>query len=329
MSALIAAARREGSLNVIALPPGLANYGAVIREFSRRYGITVHSIAPGDSSAQEIAQIKSQNGAAAAADVLDLSMPVALAHASLFAPYQVATWTSIPAGQKAPDGAWVQDYGGYMSVGYDRARFGVITSLNQLLGPRFRDAVALAGDPRRASAALNAVMMASLASGGSPGDIAPGVSFFHKLKAAGNLVSSPGGGGSFGAPAAPVVINWDFLNTPALVGRPATSWKLFIPAQAVVANFSAQAINARAPHPAVARLWEEFLYSQGPRGGQNMWARSGLRPVEEAAMAASGTLTRAAVAQLPPVRGTAVFLSRSDQARAAAYLAAHWAAAVG
>ena len=51
-------------------------------------------------------------------------MSVAVADSKLFAPYQVATWQAIPASQKAPDGAWVQDYGGFMSVGYNSARFG-------------------------------------------------------------------------------------------------------------------------------------------------------------------------------------------------------------
>ena len=74
-------------------------------------------------------------------------MSVALANTSLFAPYEVSTWSSIPAAQKASNGVWVQDYGGYMSIGYNSAKFPSITSVSQLLGPQFKNAVALNGNP--------------------------------------------------------------------------------------------------------------------------------------------------------------------------------------
>ena len=93
-----------------------------------------------------------------------------------------------PGSQKDTAGLWYEDYGGYMSVGYNSAKFGTITSLSQLLGPKFKNAVALNGNPTEANAALNGVMMASLAKGGSAGSITHGVSFFHKLKQAGNFI---------------------------------------------------------------------------------------------------------------------------------------------
>ena len=41
MDALVAAAKKEGTLNVIALPPDWANYGEVIKAFQAKYGIKV------------------------------------------------------------------------------------------------------------------------------------------------------------------------------------------------------------------------------------------------------------------------------------------------
>ena len=155
--------RSEGTLNVIALPANWANYGNIIKDFTAKYGIKVNSIAPSDSSAQEVTQIQQKNGTSLAADVLDVGGSVATASTSLFAPYEVATWSSIPAGLKEPTGLYVGDYGGYMSVGYDSAKFGTITSLSQLLGSKFKNDVALNGNPTQANAALNGVMMASLA----------------------------------------------------------------------------------------------------------------------------------------------------------------------
>src|SRR5215467_7787055 len=102
-------------------------------------------------------------------------MAVALANTSLFAPYEVSTWKDIPDGQKEPSGLWFQDYGGYMSIGYDSAKVPTITSIQDLTQAAFKGKVALNGDPTKANAALNGVMMASLAAGGSLDNIAPGV----------------------------------------------------------------------------------------------------------------------------------------------------------
>ena len=134
MSALVAAAKKEGTLNLIALPPTWANYGAILSAFTAKYGIKINSALPDGSSQQEVDAVKSQHGTAKAPDVLDVGMAVALANTKLFAPYKVSTWGDIPSAQKDPGGLWYQDYGGYMAIGYS-SKFGTITSLNQLLDP--------------------------------------------------------------------------------------------------------------------------------------------------------------------------------------------------
>jgi putative spermidine/putrescine transport system substrate-binding protein len=326
MSKLIAAAKKEGVLNVIALPPTWANYGAILKAFSAKYGIKINSFNPDGSSQDEVNAIVREHGTANAPDVLDIGQAVALANVKLFAPYEVATWSSIPAAQKDPSGLWYNDYGGYMSVGYS-SKFGTITSLSQLLGKKFHNAVALNGNPTQANAALNGVMMASLAEGGSPSSIAQGVAFFHKLKQVGNFSPTQATGATIKAGSTPVVFNWDYLNLPSYVG--VSNWKVFIPSTAVLGGYYNQAINKDAPHPAAARLWEEFLYSQASDGGQNLWLEGGARPVEQATMAANGSLNKAAAAKLPPVPGTPVFLSASQASGAATYLAANWAKAIG
>jgi putative spermidine/putrescine transport system substrate-binding protein len=328
MSALVAAAKKEGTLNVIALPANWANYGNIIKDFTAKYGIKVNSIAPTDSSAQEVTQIQQKKGTSLAADVLDVGGSVATASTSLFTPYEVATWSSIPAGLKEPNGLYTGDYGGYMSVGYNSAKFGTITSLSQLLGPTFKSAVALNGNPTQANAALNGVMMANLAQGGTADNIAAGVAFFHQLKAKGNYVPVQATAATIKAGTTPVVFNWDYLNTAAVVGQPASSWKVFVPANAELGGFYYQAINKDAPHPAAARLWEEFLFSQAAVGGQNLWLQGGARPAEQAAMTSNGSLDQAAAAALPPVSGTPVFLTQAQATAAATYLSANWAKAI-
>ena len=213
-----------------------------------------------------------------------------------------------------------------MAVGYS-SKFGTITSLNQLLTSRFKNAVALNGNPTSANAALNGVMMANLAEGGTADNISKGVAFFHKLKTVGNFSPVSATGASIKAGTTPVVFNWDYLNLPSYVGVP--NWKVFVPPNAVLGGYYAQAINKSAPHPAAARLWEEFLYSQGTGDGQNLWLQGGARPVEEAAMTSNGSIDKTAAAALPPVNGTPVFLTQTQNTDAANYLAANWAKAIG
>jgi putative spermidine/putrescine transport system substrate-binding protein len=326
MSALVAAAKKEGTLNVIALPPTWANYGNIIKTFSQKYGIKINSANPDGTSQQEVNAIKQESGTAAAPDVVDVGQSFALANTSLFAPYQVSTWSAIPAAQKESTGLWYEDYGGYMAIGYS-SKFGTITSMSQLLGPKFKGAVALNGDPTSANAGLNGVMLANLVQGGTPDDISKGVAFFHQLKQAGNFNPVSATGATIKAGTTPVVFNWDYLNLPSYVG--VSNWKVFIPSNAVLGGYYAQAINKGAPHPAAARLWEEFLYSQAASGGQNLWLQGGARPVEQVAMTSNGSIDKTAAAKLPAVSGTPVFLSESQSTSAATYLSANWQKAIG
>src|SRR5579859_2393312 len=106
MDALVAAAKAEGKLNVIALPPDWANYGAIISGFTAKYGIPITSDNPNGSSQDEVDAVNQLGKTSRAPDVLDVGMKVALANTSLFAPYQVQTWKDILPSQKDPNGVW-------------------------------------------------------------------------------------------------------------------------------------------------------------------------------------------------------------------------------
>jgi len=211
-----------------------------------------------------------------------------------------------------------------MSIGYDSSKVPAITSLQDLLGSGFKGRVALNGDPTKANAALNGVMMASLANGGSLDDISKGVDFFHQLKQNGNFVPVQATTATVKNGTTPVVFDWDYLS--AAHGTDVPSWKVFVPSSAILGGYYAQAINKKAPHPAAARLWEEYLYSDE---GQNLWLKGLARPVRMAAMQKSGKIDSGAAAKLPPVNGTPVFLSADQATKAKDYLASHWAQAIG
>jgi len=324
MTALVKAAKKEGTLNVIALPPDWANYGAIISGFTAKYGIAINSANPNGSSQDEVNAVQQLKGTDRAPDVLDVGMAVALANTDLFTPYKVATWNDILATQKEPTGLWYQDYGGYMSIGYDSAKVPTISSLQDLTQPAFKGKVALNGDPTKANAALNGVMMASLANGGALDNIGPGVDFFHKLNQLGNFAPVQATTATVKNGTTPVVFDWDYLS--AAHGKDVPTWKVFVPPSAILGGYYAQAIVKGAPHPAAARLWEEYLYSNT---GQNLWLKGLARPVRMSAMQSAGTIDRAAAAALPPVKGKPVFLSPDQATASSAYLASHWAAAIG
>jgi putative spermidine/putrescine transport system substrate-binding protein len=327
MAALVEAAKREGALNVIALPPDWANYGEIIKGFRAKYGLKVNSSLPGASSVAEITTAKALRGQSTAPDVFDLSGAVASANIAMFAPYKVQTFDEVPALLKDPTGLGVSDYGGFMSIGYDAQKVPQPKTVTDLLKPVYKGKVALNGDPTQTGSAFSGVVMAALNRGGTPDDIGKGVSFFAALKAAGNFLPIDPTGATIESGQTPVVLDWDYLNIgQAKRVAASVSWRTVIPAGAVIGGYYVQAINKHAPHPAAARLWEEYLYSDV---GQNLWLKGGVRPVREAAMVAAGTIDEAAYAALPKAVGAPVFLTKAQNDRANAILIAGWAKAVG
>jgi putative spermidine/putrescine transport system substrate-binding protein len=301
MAALVQAARAEGHLNVIRLRGDWANYGAIMKAFTARYGIKITDQQPDGTSAAEISAVRGERGKRAP-DVLDLSLTYAVQAEDrhLLAPYQVSTWADIPDTLKAASADWYADYGGYVAIGYDPAKVPAAPqTFRSLLSPAYRHQVAITGNPGAPSAtgALDAVWAAALARGGSLSDIKPGLKFFRKLRRDGNLVGVAGTPASVASGRTPILVWWDFLLAARV--RPAVPHlRIVIPPDARFENFYYQAISRRAPHPAAARLWEEFLYSAR---GQNLFLRGGARPAELAALVRNGTVDRAALRALPAV----------------------------
>jgi putative spermidine/putrescine transport system substrate-binding protein len=324
MDGLVEAAKKEGELNVIALPPDWANYGAIIKAFSDKYGIAVNSMQPDANSQEEINTAVQQKGKSTAPDVFDLGQTVALANMSVFSPYKVEKFDDVSETFKDPNGKWINDYGGFMSIGYDSSKVPDITSVDDLMKPEFKGKVALNGDPTQAAAGFSGVMMTAISQGGSPDDIAPGVDFFRKLNEAGNFLPVDPTPATIESGETPVVLDWDYLNVAENKKLP--SWRVVIPPNAAVAGYYYQAINTDAPHPAAARLWEEFLFGDE---GQNLYLHGGARPVRANTMVVAGTIDLEAYRLLPPVDGGATFVSEAQNQAAKKYLEANWAKAVG
>ena len=323
---LIAAAKKEGQLNVIALPHSWANYGEIISTFKRKYGLKMDEANPDGSSAQENQAIRSLKGDSRAPDVVDVgpSFAIAGANEGLYAPYRVATYKTIPQRMKDPRARWLGDYWGAISIGYNQ---GLVKpapkSFKDLLGSAYRNKVALNGNPLTSNSAVSGVFAAALANGGSLNDIGPGIDFFRQLKKVGNFIPVEGTPQTVASGQTPIVIDWDYLNLAYRKEFPAVNWHTVVPSDGVYGSFYCQAINKSAPHPNAARLWMEFLYSDQ---GQLLWLKGYSHPARFQDLAKHKKIPNALLKALPSskVYAKVKFATDAQQTAAKAKIAAEW-----
>ncbi|MFF4504541.1 ABC transporter substrate-binding protein [Streptomyces sp. NPDC001401] len=330
LDALVKAAKKEGTLHAIALPRDWANYGALIDGFTKKYGIKITVESPDGTSQDEINAVTSRKGQDRAPDVLDLGSSFALSAAQqgLLAPYKVASYADLPAGQKDPQARWYNDYGGYISIGCDAKRVKTCpTTFADLLKPQYKGQVALNGNPTKSGSAFGGVYAAALASGGSFDSIQPGLDFFAKLKKNGNYTPVESTPATVEKGETPISIDWDYLNAGYAdeFKSKGVDWKVSVPSDGQFSQYYSQAINKDAPHPAAARLWQEYLYSTE---GQNLWLKGYARPALMTAMEKAGTLDKTAAAKLPKVSGTPSFPTEAQQSKAKTVIAQGWSKAV-
>ncbi|MFE2521239.1 ABC transporter substrate-binding protein [Streptomyces mirabilis] len=330
LDALVKAAKKEGTLHAIALPRDWANYGALIDGFKKKYGIKIEVENPDGSSQDEINAVTSRKGQDRAPDVLDLGSSFALSAAQqgLLAPYKVTAFADIPEGQKDAQGRWFNDYGGYISIGCDAKKVKECPkTFKDLLKPEYKGQVALNGNPTKSGSAFGGVYAASLAGGGSFDDIQPGLDFFAKLKKNGNYTPVESTPATVEKGETPISIDWDYLNAGYAdeFKSKGVDWTVTVPSDGKFSQYYSQAINKGAPHPAAARLWQEYLYSVE---GQNLWLKGYARPALMTAMQTAGTLDKTAAAKLPAVSGTPSFPTEAQQAKAKTVLAQGWGKAV-
>jgi putative spermidine/putrescine transport system substrate-binding protein len=335
MDALVAAAKKEGSLNAITLPRTWANYGKIMDDFQAKYGIKITDTNPNGSSGDEINAIQHEKGLSSAPDVVDVGNSHALPNVNLFADYKVSSWSSIPAALKNANGSWYGDYGGYISIGCVAAKVAPAPCpktfadlLNSSYTADYKGKVAMSGDPTSANAAFSAVWAAALSSGGSLDDIKPGITFFSKLKSSGEYNAVVDTESTIEAGSTPITLDWEFNNSQFASDLKAKGidMTVAIPTDGLYSAYYDQAINKWAPHPAAARLWEEYLYSAV---GQNDFMGGYARPVEFASMQTAGTLDATDEKNLPTVSGTVNYPTETQLTSAQNTITTSWASALG
>lgn len=330
MDELIAAAKEEGTLSVIALPRDWCNYGEMIDGFKAKYGLAVNELNPDAGSGDEIEAIKANkdNPGPQAPDVIDVGITFGdpAKAEGLIQPYKVSTWDTIDADLKDPDGFWYGDY--YSILTFEINKAAVPNSpadWSDLLKPEYKNQIALAGDPRASSQAINAVYASALANGGSLDDAAPGLEFFKKLNEAGNFVPTIAKPGTIDTGATPITIRWAYnalSHKDQAAGNPEID--VVVPAAGRFLGVYVQAISAYAPHPNAAKLWMEYLYSDE---GQAHWLKGYCHTTRLDDLNARG-VSADLVAKLPDIEG-AVYPTSDQAAAAKTLITEQWDTVVG
>jgi putative spermidine/putrescine transport system substrate-binding protein len=332
---LIAAAKKEGQLTVIALPHDWCGYGAVIAGFKAKYGLTINELNPDAGSGDEVEAIKANKGNTGpqAPDVIDvgLSFGPTAKEQGLIQPYKVSTWATIPDAAKDKDGYWYGDYYGVLAfeVNKDIVKDSP-KDWPDLLKSDYANSVALAGDPRTANQAIQGVYAAGLsaAKGDASKAAAEGLKFFGELQKKGNFVPVVGKIASLTQGATPIIIRWDYNALADRDNGKGTAIDVVVPQTGVVAGVYVQAISAYAPHPNAAKLWMEYLYSDE---GQLGWLKGYCHPIRFNDLAANKKIPAELLAKLPPAEAyaKAVFPTLEEQNAAKAEITKGWDSVVG
>ena len=125
------------------------------------------------------------------------------------------------------------------------------------------------------------------------------------------------------------MIQWSFNNLAWGAAGGATgnsNFKTVVLPGSALGSYYNQAINADAPHPAAARLWQEYIYSPAV---QNLYLASASYPATLAAMVTNKTVDQKVLTSVGAAPKSFVQLTADQATKAATVLTAKWAAAIG
>lgn len=273
LDALVAAARAEGRVDSVGMPDSWANWKATWADLHSKYGLE-HTDTD-MSSGQEIAKFAAEKNNASA-DIGDVGAafgPLAVAQGVTQA-YKPATWAQIPDWAKDKDGNWALAYTGSIAFIIDKRLVkDEPTSWADLLKGKYKVAV---GDVNTAAQAVNGILAAAYATGGSEKNLTPALDFFAKLARAGRLSLTDPTVATLEKDEIEVGVVWDFngLNYRDQIDR--KRFDVVIPSDGSVVSGYTTIINKYARHPNAAKLAREYIFSDA---GQINLARGYARPI--------------------------------------------------
>ncbi len=277
MDQLVSAAKAEGVLVSYGLPDDWVNYGGIRKIMETKYGIKTMDTDMG--SGEIISALKAER-TAPVADATDLGFNFAtvVTDEKISQPYKNAHWDEIPDYAKEPSGLWSAAYWGAFAftVNTDIVK-NVPKTWDDLLKPEYKNMITMK-DPRESGTANMMVLAAAFAHGGSEKNVQPGLDFFKKLKAAGNIRPVSPSTSAIQKGEAPIALFWDFDGLSKKYSLPMPSLQVVIPQDGTVAGMYIQFMTAGAPHPNAAKLLLETEYADE---GQIEYAKGFVHPIRK------------------------------------------------
>lgn len=267
-----AAASAEGMIVSLGMPDDWANWGALWKAISAKYGVT-HTDTD-MSSAEELAKFEAEK-ANASADIGEVGLefgPIAVTR-GLSQPFKTTTWEQIPEWARDADGHWALGYTGTIALLVSKSVANPPKSFADLLTGAYRVTV---GEVGKAAQSNAVVLAAAIANGGGEDNLAPAMEFFGKLAEAGRLLPVNASVATMEKGEVEVALVWDFnaLNWRDVVGK--DKFDVVIPSDGSVTSGYTTTINAFAKRPNIAKLAREFSLSDE---GQILFAMGYARPI--------------------------------------------------
>jgi putative spermidine/putrescine transport system substrate-binding protein len=317
LAALAKDAKAEG---VLLLPGDPSRNPALVKlakQFTKTYKVEVKWVYGQTTTAQQLTTAATQSEQP---DVFLLDPATSSMPKDRVAPYRVKNFYMLATANRDPNALWARTYAGVMTLGYDPKTFGDQASASSLLSSG-KAHVGLPGSPATSiDTAAAVVMLDAMATAGS-GE--PGVATLRQLKSSGRLSGDQATPATVQAGRVNVYLDWNYnqrLLQAAMPGK-AAAWQWVIPSTGEIVGYSGIAVNAKATHPAAARLWEEFMFSEY---GQIALLKSGATPTLYQYFRQAGKFDAkdfAALAELtkPPHVATAAELGNARDAAISAW----------
>jgi putative spermidine/putrescine transport system substrate-binding protein len=195
--------------------------------------------------------------------------------------YKNAHWDRIPAWAKDANGNWFAVYAGVPTFLVNKAVVKAVPqSWQDLLKPEYKNSIAFK-DPRESGTAVAMLLAATVANGGGPGNLTPGIGYFKKLFQAGNVKATSPSTSNIQKGEVPITIRYDHENLITKERfKKELELEVVMPSDGSLYTPSAIVLNRFAPDAALARAFADFLLSDR---GQLILARSLTRPIRSIA----------------------------------------------
>jgi len=230
------------------------------------------------TSAQAITKFLAERGrpVATATEVGALFGPLAVRQEATLA-YRNAWWNKLPDWARDTEGHWFAVYAGVPTFLVNKA---VVKSVPQswqdLLKPEFKNAIAFK-DPRESGTAVAMLLAATVANGGGPGNLTPGIAYFKKLFQAGQVKATSPSTSNIQKGEVPITIRYDHENLITKERfKKELDLEVVMPSDGSAYTPSVVLLNRFAPDPDLAKAFADFLLSDR---GQLVLARSLTRPI--------------------------------------------------